>query len=77
MKSFTGPVIQIAPGATVTWAFDDDGRPHNVVGDGWSSDVAESGTYRRTFSVLGSYPYRCTLHWGMDGRVEVAEQPSL
>jgi plastocyanin len=61
------------PGTAVTWTFDDGGVEHNVVGDGWQSDVQASGTYQRTFTQPGSYPYACTLHVGMDGRVEVVD----
>ena len=70
--AFDPPVIQIKPGTTVTWTLNDGGRAHNVVADGWSSEVLASGSYRHTFAEPGSYAYRCTLHWGMDGRVDVA-----
>ena len=69
--AFAPPVIQVRPGTTVTWTFDDAGTDHNVVGDGWQSDVLAAGTYERTFSRTGSYAYTCTLHLGMDGRVDV------
>lgn len=72
--TFEPPVIQVRPGTTVTWTFDDAGTDHNVVGDGWQSDVLATGTYERTFSRPGSYPYTCTLHLGMDGRVDVVNQ---
>ena len=55
----------------MSWAFNDGDRAHNVVADGWSSEVLTSGSYQRTFAVPGSYAYRCTLHMGMDGRVDV------
>lgn len=73
--AFDPPVIQIEAGTTVAWTFEDGGRAHNVVGDGWSSDVLTSGRYQRTFTEPGSYPYRCTLHWVMDGRVDVVPTP--
>jgi len=76
---FAPAVIQIPVGSTVTWSFDDRGRsgdgelvPHNVVGAGWASDILSDGTFAHTFDQPGSYPYRCTLHAYMDGRVEVA-----
>jgi plastocyanin len=72
-STFQPPVIEVPPGTAVTWTFDDGGVEHNVVGDGWQSDVQASGTYQRTFTQLGSYPYTCTLHIGMDGRVEVVD----
>ena len=70
--TFDPPALQVKPGTTVTWTFNDGGRPHNVVADGWSSEVLASGSYHHTFTEPGSYAYRCTLHWGMDGRVDVA-----
>jgi plastocyanin len=73
-SAFHPPVIQVPPGTTVTWTFNDGGVEHNVVGDGWQSDVQPSGTYQRTFTQPGSYPYTCTLHIGMDGRVEVVDR---
>ena len=73
-NAFQPPVIQVAPGTEVTWVFDDGDTEHNVVGDGWQSDVQASGTYSRTFDEPGSYPYTCTLHIGMNGRVEVVNR---
>jgi plastocyanin len=70
--AFDPPAIQIEPGTTVTWTFNDGDRAHNVVAESWSSEVLASGSYRNTFTAPGSYAYRCTLHWGMDGRVDVA-----
>lgn len=72
-SAFQPPVIEVPPGTAVTWTFDDGGVEHNVVGDGWQSDVQASGTYQRTFTQPGSYPYACTLHVGMEGRVEVVD----
>ena len=72
--AFEPPVIQVRPGTAVTWTFDDAGTEHNAVGDGWQSDVLATGTYERTFSQAGSYPYTCTLHLGMDGRIDVVNR---
>ena len=72
-NAFEPPVIQVPPGTAITWIFTDGGVEHNVVGDGWQSDVQPSGTYQRTFTQAGSYPYTCTLHIGMHGRVEVMD----
>lgn len=69
--SFEPSWLQVPTGATVTWTFDDGGRAHNVVGDGWSSAVLEDGAYERTFTAPGTFSYRCTLHWGMTGRIDV------
>ena len=72
-NAYQPPVIEVSPGTTVTWTFDDGGVEHNVVGDQWQSDVQPSGTYQHTFDQPGSYPYTCTIHIGMDGRVEVVD----
>src|SRR5918993_736101 len=64
-------VIQITKGQTVTWSFNDNGTPHNVKGTGWGSGDQASGTFQHTFTAPGSYRYSCTLHLGMNGRVDV------
>jgi len=73
--AFEPSVIQVSAGTTVTWHFEDtdDGEPvpHNVVGEGFASAILNEGTYSYTFNEPGSYPYTCTLHAFMDGRVEV------
>ena len=68
---FHPPVIQITKGQTVIWSFNDNGTPHNVKGTGWGSSDQASGTFRHTFTAPGSYRYSCTLHLGMNGRVDV------
>ena len=68
---FHPPVIQISKGQTVTWSFDDNGTTHNVKGTGWGSGDQASGTFQHTFTAPGSYRYSCTLHLGMNGRVDV------
>jgi len=68
---FHPPVIQITQGQTVTWSFDDGDTPHNVTGKGWRSGNQASGKFTHTFTAPGSYRYSCTLHIGMNGRVDV------
>lgn len=68
--AFTPPVVEVPAGTELTWTFTGE-EEHNVVGDGFTSDVQSSGTFAHTFAQAGSYPYRCTLHVGMEGRVEV------
>jgi plastocyanin len=68
---FHPPVIQITKGQTITWSFSDAGTTHNVKGTGWGSGNQASGTFRHTFTAPGSYRYSCTLHAGMNGRVDV------
>ena len=68
---FHPAVIQITKGQAVTWSFDDQGTTHNVKGSGWGSGDQSSGTFEHTFTAPGSYRYSCTLHVGMNGRVDV------
>ena len=43
-----------------------------IAGDGWrSGDPQRKGTFAHSFDRPGTYPYRCTVHDGMNGRVVV------
>jgi plastocyanin len=69
---FSPAAIQVPAGTEVTWEFKDRFVPHDVTADGWSSgDPKRQGSYTHTFAEPGTYPYRCTLHDGMTGRVVV------
>ena len=69
---FTPPAIQVPAGTEVTWTFKDGFVPHDVVGDGFSSgEPRRKGTFAHTFDRPGTYPYHCTIHDGMTGRVVV------
>jgi plastocyanin len=71
-NQFRPPAIEVPAGTTVTWAFEDGFVPHDVTADGFSSgDPQRSGSFTHTFDQPGTYPYRCTLHDGMIGRVVV------
>lgn len=63
--------IDVGVGATVTWEWVGS-EPHNVVGDGFESDIQQQGTFEQTFEEAGSYDYVCTVHPGMEGTVEVS-----
>ena len=68
-----GPrVIQVAQGTEVTWTWEGD-SDHNVVGDGFESELQDEGTFSHTFETPGSYRYVCSLHGGMTGAVIVTE----
>jgi plastocyanin len=69
-NQFEAPVIEVAPGTAVTWTWHGS-NPHNVVGDGWSSDPQTSGTFSHTFETAGTFDYVCQVHDGMAGRVVV------
>jgi plastocyanin len=69
---FTPPAIEVPAGTTVTWEFEDRFVPHDVTADGWSSgDPQRRGNFTHTFDAPGTFPYRCTVHDGMTGRVVV------
>ena len=69
---FTPAAIQVPAGTEVTWSFEDGFVPHDVRADGLSSgDPQRKGTFTHTFDRPGTYPYRCTIHDGMTGRVVV------
>jgi len=68
--AFSPSVISVPTGSTVTWTFLSR-TEHNVVFDGLASPTQTTGTWSRSFDEPGSYPYVCSLHEGMEGRVEV------
>jgi plastocyanin len=69
---FSPAAVQVPAGTRVTWEFKDRFVPHDVTGDGFTSgDPRRRGSFSHTFARPGTYPYRCTLHDGMDGRVVV------
>jgi plastocyanin len=66
--------FQATVGEEVVWAWS-GAATHNVTfDDGPSSPDQSSGTYARTFTAAGSYPYHCTIHGAaaMSGAVTVA-----
>jgi plastocyanin len=67
---FDPEAIQVEAGTAVTWTFEDGPIPHDVTGEGWGSGEPQR-TFTHRFDQPGTYPYRCTLHDGMDGRVVV------
>jgi plastocyanin len=71
--SFGPGTITVAAGTTVTWTNRDD-IPHTVVADDKSFkskvlDTDEKFSY--TFSKPGTYPYFCSVHPKMTGKVVV------
>jgi plastocyanin len=72
-NAFTPRCVVIAAGGTVTWSF---AITHNVSFTGPQPPQGNipdqtTGSASRTFPNAGSYPYTCTLHAGMNGRVIV------
>ena len=63
-------------GTQVVWTWIADAVEHNVTFDGGgpNSPTQSSGTFERTFTSAGTFPYHCTIHGAqaMSGSVVVA-----
>ena len=72
-NNFFSPASKaVATGATVTWQWAADATTHNVTfDDNIHSDDQSSGSFTRTFTAAGTFPYHCTIH-GMQGTVTVS-----
>ncbi len=69
--SFSPQTITIAPGTTVVWTNRDD-IPHTVVSDDkvFKSKVLDTDEkFSFTFDKAGSFPYFCSIHPKMTGKV--------
>jgi plastocyanin len=63
--------IEVAVGATVTFT-NLDLVPHTATGDGFDTGTLKKGESKEiTFSETGDFPYLCTFHRHMKGRVRV------
>lgn len=70
---FQPAAVQVPAGTTVTWEWDDGDIVHDVAGDDFTSELKADGEFTHTFDAPGTYPYECTVHPGMVGRVVVTE----
>jgi Icc protein len=72
--SFTPSTLTVTAGTTVTWVNQDD-VPHNVVstegGTLKSSVLDTEQKFTYTFDKAGTYPYYCSIHPKMTGKVVV------
>src|SRR6202021_92370 len=76
--SFGPQTITVHVGATVTWTNRDD-IPHTSVStDGvFKSKVLDTDEkFSYTFTKAGTYPYYCTIHPKMTGKVVVQKAPA-
>lgn len=74
--TFQPDSISVPPGATVTWVNCEDvgNEPHTSTADGGAWDSPEISTGQRfshTFPAQGAFPYHCTPHPFMLGKVVV------
>ena len=68
--------LSVPPGATVTWINCEDAgqEPHTTTSDGavWNSpDLSPGNRFSHTFPTGGAFPYHCTPHPFMTGKVVV------
>ena len=71
--SFTPAELKVAVGTTVTWTNGDD-IPHTVVSTDkvFKSKVLDTGDkFSFTFTTAGTFPYFCSIHPKMTGKVIV------
>jgi plastocyanin len=75
-NNFYSPVdLSVTPGTTVTWQWAANAVAHNVTfDDNAQSPTQSSGTFTRTFSTAGTFPYHCTIHTAavMHGTITVS-----
>ncbi len=70
--SFSPSAIAVPAGGSVTWR-NADTVAHTSTSDTniWNGSLAPGDSYTRTFATPGTFPYVCTIHSGMSGRVIV------
>ena len=71
--AFTPATLTITAGTTVTWKNDDD-SPHRIGdknGTFKSAALDTDDTFSHTFAAPGEYPYICTIHPYMAGKIIV------
>lgn len=69
--SFTPPEVHIRAGETVEWVWLGH-SPHNVTFRTFHSPTQVSGTWSHRFTFAGTYYYRSTINYRMEGRVVVS-----
>jgi plastocyanin len=71
--AFAPATLTITAGTTVTWKNDDD-SPHRIGdknGTFKSAALDTDDTFSHTFAAPGEYPYICTIHPYMAGKIIV------
>ena len=72
-RAYAPAELNVAVGTSVTWTNNDSGS-HTADSDapGWNSGIIPPrGTFSVTFQTAGTFPYHCSIHPGMVGRVTV------
>lgn len=72
-RAYAPPELNIAVGTSVTWTNNDsEGHTSDSDAPGWTSGIIPPrGTFSVTFQTAGTFPYHCSIHPGMVGRVTV------
>jgi plastocyanin len=73
-NSFSPSTVEVPVNSAVTWQWNSGGVEHNVTFQTGPNSVTQaSGSFSRTFTAAGSFPYSCTIHaaQGMTGLVNV------
>ena len=71
--TFAPPTLTVTAGTTVTWKNEDD-SPHRIGdqnGTFKSAALDTDDTFSHTFAAPGEYPYICTIHPYMVGKILV------
>jgi len=69
--SFNPSTLNINKGDTVVWT-NNDGAPHQVIGDGISGQVMGKGeSFSKTFNESGTVNYHCSIHPSMKGIITI------
>lgn len=71
--SFSPSNLTVVAGTTVTWT-NNDAMDHTATSDTGLFDSGNIGggkSYSQKFSTVGSFPYHCTIHPGMTGKITV------
>jgi plastocyanin len=72
-RAYAPAELTVDLGTTITWT-NNDSVAHTSTSDapGWNSGiVAPRATYSATLTTAGTFPYHCSIHPGMVGRVTV------
>jgi plastocyanin len=73
--AFNPAALTVKVGTEVTWT-NQDSTAHTVTfdtGGATSDNLAQSATYKQTFSTAGTLTYHCKIHSNMTGTVTVTQ----
>lgn len=71
--AFEPASLTVTAGTTVNWVWQDAPIAHDVVGEGFASEIQSTGTFSHAFEEAGTYRYICSLHPSMTGTIEVTQ----